>query len=104
MVISPCQLMYPHDISNYSAMSSLSNEISVITGPPQTDSPFLPKFTNTIEIDFKQPTKLAGFSSQSISNASAYHKVRSYPLNNDLHLNSPFLQYKFPLSEHTEEG
>jgi len=31
-------------------------------------------------------------------------RIRGYFLNNDVHYNLPLITYKFPLSEHTEEG
>ena len=36
--------------------------------------------------------------------ASSGRKVRSYFFSNDIHSNQPLIQYKFPLSEHTEAG
>ena len=70
------------------------------------DSPLIVQVQSTL---FLYPIKLENsnpfifYIREKITGISV-SKVRSYTRLNDIHINLPLIQYKFPLSEHTEAG
>jgi hypothetical protein len=56
------------------------------------------------DVRFNRPIVVSGGNVTSLPNASVDSKVRSYFLSNNIQTSLPLIQYKFPLSEHTEAG
>ena len=101
VVIVRVPVLFSADFSeNYGISANLVTQ--TVNPANECVFPALEKMQDANKI-FK-PEKLTLIWATEVSNLPSNRMISSYFFTNFIHYNQPLIQYKFPLSEHTEEG